>query len=1498
MAYHRSSQVGSISTGESGSAAQLSKIPTMSSTGSIHSRRQSVKPKPLIPRATTNSTSSRNEGIRRQDNMMNNGKELLGSAKPPFPLGTGVPPLPRKSSLSSKNKAFQLTAGLSRSYPTSNCADDLSHKTPLRRKAPSIERHVGRTRSRSPSIPLDMPGKPVLQKLTQSHILAPPSPSAPLDSSQEPSSTYPPPELSRLTTTINTIDLPPPTPNFTSDSSASTRYSGSPGPWSSRTSTPTSLSSYSPGLTHSTKVSTRLRQPSPSLFRSNPPRYHVSGASYPGATPDIPIFPKVPKRSQTEPVRVTESRLPTKISGVSTRSEGPRYEVLQAPSIKPTVAETAKQIGRIRGISGKSHELLPAKRSQKLGPVRNPSPVVSSKYPHRPSRAGTEPLQVEPPPVVHSALSSSRTLEHKRHGSVESVTLYKPTRDSISFGNSSANRADSFRKASPQILHQPPSPNKFARPNPRSNILTPSSPPPLKSQSIPKKEYKDLRNTKSESKDVGTRRFGFFQKRSKTSLDMPPPEQASKQARRGPVAGTGHEGYGKYSTRGRRTSIGSNSSRARSTSTNGSTSNLSQAHPELDDFLLDRLEPVIITGGTLGRTDSKQSVSDQSIASSTNLSASTHPRLFYTQSSESLVSVERLVLSPEPMSATATFQSDLKGSSSPRVTIEKRRSVRRFGFFDRNSRDGFLSINTDIPKLASPLNSSNTCHTSMSQSDASILTRDNDVLDTKETKKKSQMFGKWNFFQRTHQLRRKEHFTKTDLASVSTLPVTVSQVPTTRVVAHYALLDDDQLDSDSLEDILHNIEESPPTEEEVYEPPTVCLKRQQSVLLPAPPTLPECKAERRPPSPKVFFNKDVSPDTQPTANKSQRPARLRSIGRIPRVTVRDDRQHKPTPQSFSRPFCRADMPSITATSDINIPKADGYFALGSCTEPDRLSFSPLPGPNIQNTPPTRQPFDSEFLIFSPRNNSEASESTSTDSQNSLKAITAVIPPPQAQLTEDEIWDEYDDFIDKVLTPPAVEEGSSGRGSFQLATRASRALQAGLNSVTDPKSSCLSECSEATTPISSLPTDSVHLSRSMVISALHLSSIAPSTPASPNDSCSNDARPSQGTDLAILDNTASHQSHQRSVWNEPEDKGPDRQQNTALLDIAERKRLGALAQANLRSGSLMTSRWLSFGRVLFSPAQSHVRTQDQSRILVIDGLGNDDWSFYCALTYPTATVYNLSGLLSQPNCSNPAAWDPPTNHHSVHHSNFENPFPFPKGFFTVAILRFPAACSEAGLKKMISECRRVLRTGGYLEMSILDVDMVNMGSRTRKTIRTLKERIMTTDPNISLKPTSDNVQRLLGKRGFQNLNRCVVVVPVAGTILRSWDTSSSGRSIIPISIATPSNSMPSQSASAIPDSDSHKRPFSDDANLSLGDLLSDPSPSASNDENITKIVARVGRWWYTRCYETPVLAEGNLDGSIWADRRVLRECQRHGTGFKLLIAYAQKPSEVNRRTMSV
>jgi len=203
-----------------------------------------------------------------------------------------------------------------------------------------------------------------------------------------------------------------------------------------------------------------------------------------------------------------------------------------------------------------------------------------------------------------------------------------------------------------------------------------------------------------------------------------------------------------------------------------------------------------------------------------------------------------------------------------------------------------------------------------------------------------------------------------------------------------------------------------------------------------------------------------------------------------------------------------------------------------------------------------------------------------------------------------------------------------------------------------------------------------------------------------------------------------------------------------------------------------------------------------------------------------------------------------------------------------------------------ECKRVLRAGGYLEVSVLDLDMMNMGVNVRKALRSLKTDIYTSDSQASLKNMGDVMMTLIGRRGFGNVQRCVVGVPAAGRIPRSQDFSSgnsSGRS------STQTTSSETQDGRLPP---GKKSDFSD--------LLYGPTASGSsrdgkaNDEGITKMVAKVGRWWYSTCYESITPAAT----SIWDRPGVLRECEKQGTSFKLLLCYAQKPTCAPRRTVSV
>ncbi|KAL1884486.1 hypothetical protein Plec18167_002076 [Paecilomyces lecythidis] len=1319
---------------------------------------------------------------------------------------------------------------------------------------------------------------------------------------------------------LSTHNLPPPTPHFASASSPSTHYSGSPGMWS-RGSTPTSLSSYSPGIVQPTKVGYRLRQPSPTQARLPvPSRPLTASPQTEGINAGAIKLQHISKPQTPDPAtRLNQNAQQRHIAGAKGLGKSPT-----APPRKSSVdfnKQKQKKISEVNEnqeterVEEAERRVFSPRMTDETVPQQSTStPVV----PPRPSRKGTDMLELKPSPVIKSNLPYLRTTGHKRRESAEELHLGEQSHPAPS--EPAAASVESFQSKSSQPSVQHVHPTKSTR--------TLTKTPPQDKKAVPSSPSK---------------RFGIFAKKSKSSADSQSASLSDRQTRKGPAAGTGHEGYGRYAQRGRRPSVGSaNGSRGRSTSTTRSTtksasSSKSSLHgsdgPEIDDFLLDRLEPVVISGGGMDgaqllRVRSEQATGTHSNASTTNVA------MYGRYAKQGAHSTGSLVPSTDLPAQSSQAQPSKQGSPqvkketpTPRPIIGKRISFRRSQIFGGKNEDIPVSagaIKTDLLASQSLEKTHGSTTSLLPGAEPAISISPDSKGKSKESHKPKPKprtkASRWNFFQRSQAVGHPEPGHDNEKPPTAELPVTVAPVPGSRTVPHYALLD---TSSDSLDDILHHVEESPPTETEYLEPsvdvPAALniRKQHESVLLPSPPLLQAEHLEGRS-SPKVYFrngSQDSGPWHQDTAQNA-RPSRLASVGRIPPVISRRDRAHKPATQSFSRPFSREDAPSLTVTADDQDQQwyLSNRPALGIQTdvlpsrpfysEPETAKPFSAPIPATEFSFPAGAYANEQFLTFSPRKESVVSGSSSSEGKLGLAAVTAVLPGQGSKPTEDEVWNEYDDLIDD-LSPEtsnaSIKDDCGTRDSFELATRASKTLQAELNAHGSRKTTSGFAGPGQESARSS--TSSVRLRRSTIANALH-SSISPNTQVSFSELISGYAeRNTESMDLTPQaspitpvprDQPATFlrsPSISRSTSFETR-----RHRNTVLSDLAERQKQGAIAQANLRSGSLMTSRWLSFGRVLFSPAHNMIKSREQERILVIDGLGNDDWSFYCALTYPGATVYSLiMGSSSSPS-TNPAAWEAPANHETIRLESMENQFPFPKRFFSVCVLRFPASCSEAAQRNVISECKRVLRPGGYLEMTVLDLDLVNMGNRTRRTMRTLKERICLADSSISLKPASDSIQRLLGRRGFENLNRCMVSIPVARAIAGSSDSSSSGRSVA-TAVASTSRGHSTQVQSAKGPRVQRRSP-SDDGELSLGDLLSDPSPSASNDESIAKIVAKVGRWWFSRCYEMPVLPDGDLDHSIWADKKLLRECQKRGTGFRLLIGYAQKPSEVKRRTASV
>lgn len=1332
-----------------------------------------------------------------------------------------------------------------------------------------------------------------------------------------------------------TQNLPPPTPSFAHSSGSSTRRSESPSTFS-RTSTPTSMSSQSPSMSLPTKSPLKTRQMSPA--RSRPPvtRWRI-GRQGDGDTEDrglAPLRESVTSSSSSSTVKGTERTENTQSRQTSHRLSPP------PPSPPPSRIAAPHKGGQGHAAVQRQQPISSRDRRQgfysppigseeiyqNMGTSSGPNRLISP--PPRPSREGTPRLDnySVPSPVIQSNLSRLATTGHKRRESIEKAVLIKDSTQSSQSGlgrspsNASNTPARPSRLPSPSPSTLGPSTAGSAKTR-LAESSTLRTEPPLGQSSTAAPSFKDP-SPQSASLSKSSTRFGLFSRRTRSPMDSSSINAADKGAKKGPAAGTGHEGYGKYARRGRTGSISTSASRGRSTSTSGTASSIgrnvlsrkssitSRDDPEMDDFLRERLTPVYLSGG--GMVDSRESGMDMS----------------FTSSGESLPGVMandiRFVGRPPFMEQTAlrpatanpeheeirrlrhesrtiptehihpSDDTRLSGDSSDlyrgRPTLAARRSQHRSQLLaEAEPMKIPAPINTRTPALPTT-DSYDTMPVSALRTDSTALLseeisegREGNWLRPRKKKERSRSPKKWNFFQRAIASPKKSLPKPQDAEeNIKDLPATISRLPELRPVPFYAMLDTFEQEE------LSNAAGQAPMGSNQYSgfgmspvsPDTVQLEpspkmheHKTSILLPSPPTFPTefpnfqalsslTKVISRQPEPAPASEAIVSEPPKP------RVPRLQQIGRIPRVVSKRDRLHKPPPQSFSRPFARQLAAATESSASITEPQIVVSAVpptLGIENEAfapdqwgDQRSAKPAsapaaaPEPNERLVPSTQD----EFLTFPTRKFSQISGSSSSGagSFSATIATTAIVPTPNSAPDDDEIWNEYNDFLDTVSPAPLSERSASQSDYLRKGSQlAPPALSIRRESPPKPPAPSLKQTA-ATNDLPHPPSMSALLTPRMS------GELVPS-PMSFSEFFAGYADRNRMSAASKHQSYSSGSRYSTDSIKSRRTSGVQSKRHTQIM--VEKTEKATNSQSNLRFSALMTSRWLSFGRVLFSPAHIEIQTNKQDRVLVLDGLGNDDWSFYCALTYPNATIYNLSP--SQRSSASSArkreigAYDSPPNHRQIFHTGFAHPFPFPKAFFSAAVFRFPVASSEAAYTNAISEFKRVLQPGGHLELSILDLDMVNMGNRARRAVRMLKVRMQVADPDVSLKPNSDNIQKMLGRRGFENLKSCMVDVPVAGHI-----SSSRAGSI-------------------------------DEENKSLGDMLKDSS--TKGDESITTMVAKVGRWWYSRCYEVGI--EPDMDSnSIWTDRQLLRECEKRETGLKLLVCHAQKPNAIKRRTVSM
>ncbi|ETS80323.1 hypothetical protein PFICI_07852 [Pestalotiopsis fici W106-1] len=1281
---------------------------------------------------------------------------------------------------------------------------------------------------------------------------------------------------------LATHDLPPPTPLFSGASShsqlssfsgsPSTRFSESPGggPYS-RDTTPTSMSSVSPGLVFPSRSTvTRIKQP------SRPPVTRRRAGSTTRADDDDDAS-DIDSHALSI---VQESLASSSSSSTTVRDVEKNSKKKGLLDLRPPNPPPRKSSHKLR--KEYDNHASPSKTSRKQAPLvmRSPSPVRSPPQtlplnvqkvtaspqaratpPSRPSRENTPDLYSQfggPLPIIQSNLSSTSLTERRRSGQIAPSSLPRSM--------SSTSIQDQQIRPKVPVSRQP-------TPNPKP---TPTSlPQPGKAE--------PGRPTRTPSPGVSTFRskFGLFTRR-KTDSDANT-DKKEKPSRKGPAAGTGHEGYGKMGAVRRR-----NSSTAPPAGASSSSDSLASTQ-SVDPFFLARLNPVVIAGGEIienrnasaeiSRNDSSQSLAytrpsiDSRKGSSTSLSSREDARNTLWPSAM-----------PHPSHSHRPSNSSDIGADPMKSTLAFRRSIQRLGTTgDHKPVNLPQPINTrgiTSPSLASVDTIFTDDSLALSQSDLELPQTQLAPAPRKLTKRPKSP-RKWNLFGRSQ---------KKD--TTATKPTAVDVAPS-KPVAFYTIIDSSEQEDSERPDITDILRDAdivvPPslpaqsTTGQGHErnPSTLSQDSADQPTQPTQPTLAQGVAMSQKQNSPMIFQPQISLQHKPVDVEMKtgqiktsvgRPSRLPQVGRIPKVVNR--RPEHTSTKSFSRPFNRISLqlppPNRRSMNGDSIAKGpspptsstpelsqDASTITTSTVGPPPRSLGHKKSRSLDSARPS-----GEFLAFPIRKGSECTTSSSSSSSGIalFAQHVAVIPAPTAPLAEDEIWDEYNDLLGDV--PPSA---TSSRGiPFHLenyGTKLAKRITGPLESPTvrtfppqeqaeeEPKD----EAKDVRSSITTGKSTSSHFSADMtarINAAFRFGTEPPETPFSVSEFVS---------EYEDRNNTTESPDIRRSVQRSSASSAKSRQTRASGSSSASDE--SPLAQVNLRVGSMTVSKWLTFGHVLFSPARDElvpvVGSLKRHSILVIDGLGNDDWSFYAAETYPAATFFNLSPRAPVSQEQRTATQFPasPSNHHQIQYTSHMDKFPFGSESFTTVVFRFPAMAPESHYRNIISEARRVLKPGGYVELSILDVDLNKMGSHTRRAVRQLKERISAQQAEISLSSTADTILRLLGKQGFTDIKNCWVGVPVASAIAGSSSERGS------------------------------RRRTKDER--SLAEMMNDETEKG--DANITKMVAKVGRWWYNRLYETST----GMKTSIWRDRTVLTECEEYDTRLKLMVCYAKIPETKTR-----
>jgi len=1075
--------------------------------------------------------------------------------------------------------------------------------------------------------------------------------------------------------------------------SPSTRFSESPGPGAySRDTTPTSVSSQSPGIIAPSKnVTPRLLQGSPAFVR--PPVTRRRAPSTPNDNEDsildahgLPSLQEsltssssnstVKGDGKSKTPEMTMEKKQKKKKGLSPLPPSPPPRISskkskESPPSKTSPSKSSKTPAKSITSPAEASSPKPRNMSSHRRNTSSTSSTGSISYvPIRPSREGTPNIQSQlggSIPVIQSNLTGLSNTQDKqgRRQSIASLNrLASPPHNQPPSRVQGGSRLPSRNPSPAPLQHAAQGDTTVPSglgivPDLRPAQLHPSATYPATRTPSP-----SIANSKS--------KFGLFSRRTKTApAEIPTISSKDRVHRKGPAAGTGHEGYGKYGNRGRSGSAsGLSIDRNRSTSVASSSQESVASTRTHDPFFLERMSPVIIAGG--GEVlENKNASSELTRTESNTTLLLGRPSMESKGSSNLSHEVSRITLWPSPLPKEPNKRASAIPSKSRRPSDSSDDGIRNQSLVYRRSTQRLNDSNSAL-HLPRPVNISNVgASPSLRSLESSIMSdesqfemkidgdtgRKRSTSKLRKQEKRPKSPRKWNLFRRPQPKKEPE--------SKQALPVTIGRAPV-KTVPHYAMMDssDEQQDADvvDFEDILRDADVVGLTDEELdalqfsnykenlrrIEELKVKMDAQKSLSLPdrspmifSSPEPPQSTPELL--QTQLHTNEETAPPTTPVLetelhiNKETapaRPSRLPQVGRIPKVV--SARPETTSPKSFSRPFAR--LSTLQPVSEpITVDKDS--VALGasppkpSTPEPGISKVQPeqdLKGLGIQQgyaDPALGDTGHGDFLAFSPRKTSEAT--TSSSGTIGFAGTTAVIPKPDAALEEDEVWDEYDDLIGNTDGVKIRVSSGSLHRPFEYEKYESRMMK---HSNMEPKESpTLQQSSTVKGPSteendSRMPTEDAIRSSQFTSSSVYSTDMptrvketlatvpSPTTPMSFTDffSAYGDRNNSVHGDVAKKARPSSQSSLRQS-------SGSGNTGSGAILVAATERNGSPLSQVNLRVGSMTVSKWLTFGHVLFSPAREEITDLEGSSkshsILVIDGLGNG--------VFPSSVPHNPS-----------------------------------------------------------------------------------------------------------------------------------------------------------------------------------------------------------------------------------------------------------------------------------